>query len=157
MARKQIAPAPTGDATARAIIAGGLAWLLPGLGHWYLGHKHRAIIFLIVTSVTFWAGVAIGGVRTTVTPRDNGPWIAAQLCMGPEALVALYMSNNLALDAMKAGEPNKYKASWPSSNISVVYAGIAGMLNVLVMIDAIARADGSAHPEEARPPPAQGT
>jgi len=145
------------DSPARAAIAAMLAWVLPGLGHWYLGHRQRAIIFFVTMSVTFWAGVAIGGVRSTITPRDNGPWIAAQLCVGPQSLLALYWSERLAERAIReAGpgqKPTKYKASWPASNISVVYAGVAGLLNLLVIIDALARADASSGREQARGPP----
>ena len=145
------------DSPARAAIAAMLAWVLPGLGHWYLGHRQRAIIFFVTTTVTFWAGVAIGGVRSTISPRENGPWIAAQLCVGPQSLVALYWSEQLTEQSIrKAGpgqKPTMYKASWPASNISVVYAGVAGLLNLLVIIDALARADGSPNKEPVRGPP----
>lgn len=145
------------DNPARAAIAAFLAWVLPGLGHWYLGHKQRAIIFFVTTTVTFWAGVAIGGVRTTITPSENGPWIAAQLCAGPQSLLALYWSVQIDERAKRDVNPEKvlseYRASWPASNISVVYAGVAGLLNLLVIIDALARADKPAGNEHARGPP----
>jgi hypothetical protein len=117
-----------------------LAWLLPGLGHWWIGERVRGIIFFIVLTVTFWGGVAVGGVGTTVTPTENGAWIAAQLCMGPQALGALYL-NYRTVENAKARGDDTYKAPWPASTISVVYAGVAGMLNLLVIIDALARAD----------------
>ena len=148
------------DNPARAAIAAFLAWVLPGLGHWYLGHRHRAIIFFVTTTVTFWAGVAIGGVRSTITPSENGPWIAAQLCAGPQSLVALYWSvqidERVKRDLNPEKELSKYRASWPASNISVVYAGVAGLLNLLVIIDALARADKPAGGEQARGPPRAG-
>lgn len=160
MSAKPQSQTMTVDSPARSAIAAMLAWVLPGLGHWYLGHKQRAIIFFVTTSVTFWAGVAIGGVRSTITPRDNGPWIAAQLCVGPQSLVALYWSENLAEQAIRdAGpgqKPTKYRASWPASNISVVYAGVAGLLNLLVIIDALARSNAPVGGEEARGPPGSG-
>jgi hypothetical protein len=115
-----------------------LAWLIPGLGHWWIGERVRGVIFFIVLTVTFWGGVAVGGVGTTVAPTDNGAWIAAQLCMGPQALGALYL-NIHEVNKAKGGEFTK--APWPASTISVVYAGVAGMLNLLVIIDALARAD----------------
>lgn len=117
-----------------------LAWLVPGLGHWWIGERARGVIFFVVLAVTFWGGVAIGGVRTTVTPMENGAWIAAQLCMGPQALGALYLSNREIATA-RAQQKEVHKALWPASSISVVYAGVAGMLNLLVIIDSLARAD----------------
>ena len=137
------------QAAPSAPLAALLAWFLPGLGHWYIGERQRALIFLVFTSVTFWAGVAIGGVRSTVTARENGPWIAAQLCIGPQALAALYLSNEYA----KRPDQESFKAPWPASNISVVYAGIAGLLNLLVIIDVLARTEALQTAIQARPPP----
>jgi hypothetical protein len=114
-----------------------LAWLLPGLGHWYVGDRARAVILFLVTSVTFWTGVAVGGLRTTVTPTENGAWIVAQLCIGPQALGALALSNQYRARP----DERSYRAPWPASNISVVYAGVAGMLNLLIIIDALARCE----------------
>ena len=125
-----------------------LAWLIPGLGHWFLGERQRGAVFFVVITVTFWAGIAVGGVRTTITPRDNGAWIAAQLCAGPQAVAALYWSNY-------RGEHfnNEIRAGYPGSNISVVYAGVAGLLNLLVIIDTLARAEARQTAAATRPPP----
>ena len=133
-----------------------LAWLLPGLGHWWIGERLRGVIFFVVLTVTFWGGVAIGGVRTTVTPVENGAWIAAQLCMGPQALGALYLSHR-QIEVAKARQQEPYRALWPASSISVVYAGVAGMLNLLVILDALARADVRRSSAPERSPPKRRT
>ncbi len=130
-----------------------LAWLLPGLGHWWIGEKKRAIIFFVVITATFWTGVAVGGVRTTVTPRDNGLWIAAQLCAGPQAIGALSYSNSLASDPKTA---SLYKASWPASDIGVVYAGVAGLLNLLIILDALSRTERAQAEQNRRGPASRG-
>lgn len=129
-------------------IAALCAWMMPGLGHWLIGQRARGIIFFVVITVTFWGGIAVGGVRTTITPRENGAWIAAQLCVGGQALGALYWSNQRATH-----HADDVKASWPSSNISVVYAGVAGLLNLLVIIDVLARVDNVRTSAAARGPP----
>ncbi|MBK8268421.1 MAG: hypothetical protein IPK83_09020 [Planctomycetes bacterium] len=82
-----------------------LAWLVPGLGHWWIGERQRAVIFFIVISVTFWGGIAVGGVRSAVTAKENGLWIAAQLCTGPQSLFALSVSRNLEDEARR--DPSK--------------------------------------------------
>lgn len=118
-----------------------LAWVLPGLGHWWVGERVRGGIFFVVLTVTFWAGVAIGGVRSTVTlPVENGAWFYAQLCMGPQSLGGLYLSQSQINQARERGR-DTMKAIWPASNTAVVYSGVAGLLNLLVIIDAMARAD----------------
>lgn len=133
--------------SASAPVAAILAWILPGLGHWLLGERRRGVIFFIVITVTFWAGIAVGGVRTTITPKENGAWIAAQLCAGPQALGALYWSSYRSNHY-----PNELKAGYPGSNISVVYAGVAGLLNLLIIIDTLARAEARQAVTQARSP-----
>jgi len=134
MARPDREPIERPPSTALAAI---FAWMLPGLGHWWIGHRARGVIFFVVTTVTFWGGIAVGGVRGTVTTGENGAWVAAQLCMGPQAIAALSISAKLK----KRTDQALLKADWPASNIGVVYAGIAGLLNLLIIVDALARAE----------------
>ncbi len=150
-------------------IAGLLAWILPGLGHWYLGHRVRAIIIMVVIAVTFWCGVAIGGVKSTVDLNENRLWFLAQICTGSHTTVAAIWSGRLdpvvdvcpACGAKLAHKPrvgdtcahcdqpitNAASATrlrlafWPQIDIAIVYTGIAGLLNLLVILDAIARAE----------------
>lgn len=137
-----------------APIVAVLAWLLPGLGHWWIGDRPRALIFFIVTAVTFWGGVAVGGVRSVVTPKENGLWIAAQLCMGSQAIGALYVGRQFA--PQRKGDPDTFKAPWPSSDIGVVYAGVAGLLNLLIILDVLARVETRQAAILARSPPRRG-
>lgn len=111
---------------------------MPGLGHWWIGDKARAVVLFVVVTTTFWGGIAVGGVRTVVSERDNGPWIAAELCMGPQALIAWKAGQSLRA---KESASVSYKAPWPSGDIGVIYAGVAGLLNLLVILDVLARVE----------------
>lgn len=150
-------------------VAGLLAWILPGLGHWYLGHRARAVIILITISITFWTGVAIGGVKSTIDPQENRIWFLAQVCTGVHTIAGAVWSGQLdavvrrcpdckaELSGGPDGEPTCPRcnrrvtaaeastktrlAFWPQVDIAVVYTGIAGLLNVLVILDAVARAE----------------
>ena len=124
-----------------------LAWILPGLGHWWIGERSRAIILFVATTVTFWGGVAVAGVRSAVTLKENGLWFAAQICMGPQALGAWSWSHRLS---ERPADP--LKAFWPSADIGVVYAGVAGLLNLLIILDALARVEAK-QVHSARGPP----
>ncbi len=138
------------EKTLSAPAAAILGWLLPGLGHWCIGERRRAVIFFVVTGVTFWAGVAVGGVRSTVTVKDNGLWFLAQICNGPQTLGALAWGKSLAREA---ANPDQYKGFWPSLDIGVVYAGIAGLMNLLIILDVLARVDARQNRVSARAPP----
>ncbi|MCK6484985.1 MAG: hypothetical protein HUU22_12825 [Phycisphaerae bacterium] len=143
------APAVEGGKSMPA--AGLLAWLAPGLGHWYLGYRDRAIVFFVFTTVTFWAGVAVGGVKSTVHPTRNGAWFAAQLWMGGQALAA-WGAGSYVERHYPANEQLKYTAFYPSDNIAVIYTGITGLLNLLIVIDALARSDVRTVQTMPRPP-----
>lgn len=137
-------------------LAAALAWLVPGLGHWYLGYRDRAVIIFVTVVVTFWGGVALGGVRSTFNVQENGPWLAAQLCTGPQAIVGLMAAKSLRKPPPGSTQIDRYEASYPSADIAVVYSGVAGLLNLLVIIDAVARADAGVGASPARSPPGGG-
>ncbi len=126
-------------------IAGFLAWLVPGLGHLYLGHRVRGLICLVTITATFWTGVAIGGVQGTVDPHDRTLWFMAQLCTGGNTLAAYGLHRAVE---PRTNEPSVVSqrsaallAHWLSSDVGVHYTGVAGLLNLLVILDALGRAD----------------
>ncbi len=117
----------------RVIMAGFLAWLMPGAGHLYVGEHRRGVIFLVVIGATFWSGVAVGGVSNTVDPQNRTAWFMAQISTGTHALAAV------GLKAVLGESRSTY--CWQAEDVAVVYSGIAGLLNLLVILDALSRAD----------------
>ncbi len=142
--------APLGNSFLRAPIAAILAWLIPGLGHIFLGHRVRGVIFLVVITLTFWTGVAVGGVKcvdpykpvqqqsTAQQQRGRGRswWFFAQIMNGGYAVATHAVG-------ARAAERASY-LSWPSGDIASVYTGVAGLLNLLIILDALVRAEGLA-------------
>ena len=126
-----------------------LAWLIPGLGHIFLGHKVRGVIFLVVITLTFWTGVAVGGVKcvdphkpvqqrsTALQQRGRARswWFFAQIMNGGYAV---------ATHAVGVRVERASYLSWPSGDIASVYTGVAGLLNLLIILDALVRAEGLA-------------
>jgi hypothetical protein len=121
---------------ARVCVAGLLAWLLPGAGHIYLGHRGRGVIYLVTIAATFWGGIAIAGVHDTVNPQQRFVWFIGQLCTGSHALVAIGLNHHSGIDPQEM-----VNTSFMSVDIGVVYTGVAGLLNLLAILDALARAD----------------
>ncbi len=141
---------PTSSSSARVPIAGLLAWLVPGLGHLCIGLHARGLIFLVVITATFWGGIAIGGVKSTVGQRRW--WLMAQMCAGSHALAA--WSWGRSLPELSREEPSPYRAVWPADDVAVVYTGVAGMLNLLVIFDVLVRAERAGAPQaHTRSPP----
>ncbi|MBN1511386.1 MAG: hypothetical protein JXB13_05180 [Phycisphaerae bacterium] len=123
---------------ARVCLAGFLSWLLPGAGHVAIGCRTRGLILMVTIAITFWTGVAIGGVQDTVQPRKRFAWFLAQTCAGVHGLAACSWSERAraAPNALENANP-----SYASVDTGVVYSGIAGLLSLLVILDAIGRAD----------------
>jgi len=127
----------------RAPLAGFLGWLVPGLGHIFIGDRTRGLICFVTITATFWTGVAIGGVGTTIDPYERTLWFAGQLCAGGNT-VAGYALHQAVVSHWTPADRAAATANWASSEIGVHYTGVAGLLNILVVLDAISRAEASA-------------
>ncbi|MEN6450869.1 MAG: DUF6677 family protein [Thermoguttaceae bacterium] len=46
------------------MIAGLLAWLVPGLGHWYQGRREKAVLYFVAIMGLFLFGLILGGGAT---------------------------------------------------------------------------------------------
>lgn len=142
-----------GSVVWRAPLAGLLAWVLPGLGHVFVGERKRGLVLMVTIGATFWAGVAIGGAASTVDPQARQLWFMAQIVNGGHTLAALGLHQAILRraerDGMFASQPrprdvSAYFGHWMSIDVGVHYTGIAGLLNLLAILDAIARADATA-------------
>ncbi|RMF77850.1 MAG: hypothetical protein D6744_10840 [Planctomycetota bacterium] len=145
------------------IAAGVLSWLLPGAGHFFLGHRRLAAVFFCAVCLPYLAGVAIGGVKTSVNPYLNRWLFLAEL--GAGGLTAgFYGLNNATtdFDARRTAEiirrqgqvrrlsPERqqelqaalhpYVSYYPGSDVAQIYLAVAGLLNILVILDALTRA-----------------
>jgi hypothetical protein len=118
----------------RVPIAGVLAWAVPGMGHVYLGDVRRGLVIMATIAATFWGGVAIGGVASTVNQKERTAWFMAQICTGSHGLLGHFLSRQQPDLARKT-------APWMSVEVGVIYTGVAGLLNLLVVLDALSRAE----------------
>ena len=124
----------------RVPLAGLLGWVFPGLGHLFIGERVRGWVILVTVTVTFWGGVAIGGVRDTVDPKTRTAWFMGQICAGANALVAHAWGERIRQDPYASYDT---RAHWRSAETAVVYTGVAGLLNLLAILDALARAEAT--------------
>ncbi len=124
----------------RICVAGFLAWLVPGLGHLYVGHRGRGLVYLMTIAVTFWSGVAIGGVQGTVAPHSRKLWFAAQLGTGGNTLAAYALHCVVSPESARSKKPVA-GGHWLSAEVGVHYTGVAGLLNLLVILDVMGRAE----------------
>jgi FtsH-binding integral membrane protein len=106
-----------------------LAWLIPGAGHWYIGDRKRAWIFFIVISLLFIIGVFVGGALSTVNFKTNTAWFFAEVFAGGLTFLSTLIGQL----------PGAVASYGKTQDLATIYAGVAGLLNLLVMLDAIDR------------------
>ena len=145
------------------LLAAFLAWLVPGAGHAYLGRTFRGVVIFVAIAATFWAGVAMGGVMT-VDHQNERWWFAAQMCTGVHGLIS-WQRTQRVYEAfgpqMKwQGEHWDRPDGWsealyqqkltdvvlraeglalvaPTDTAARAYAGVAGLLNLMCIFDAL--------------------
>jgi TM2 domain-containing membrane protein YozV len=110
-----------------AIPACLLAWLFPGAGHFYLGRPFKGLVFLVAIGTLFVLGVACDA--------------RLDLHLGLDDLMASIVS----LSQVAAGLPyfvarllgfESGQATSLTFDYGITYTATAGLLNVLVILDA---------------------
>lgn len=99
-----------------------LGWLLPGAGHWYAGHKTKAISLFVLITGLFTSGLMMkGGILPPTQDFISQLCAAGRVGAGFPWLVTLF-TNLRAGDMLSAfGE------------IGACYTTVAGLLNFLVV------------------------
>jgi hypothetical protein len=135
-------------------------WLLPGAGYWLLGQWARGTIVCAAILTLYVLGLLIAGVRVVEVPGydphgneiqirgqwiithgglmsevSNKPWFVCQILTGPVSLASAVGSVQLAQHGSEYP-----RAHAPLETVGTLYTAIAGMLNLMVIIDAAHRA-----------------
>lgn len=151
--------APAAETTDWQPVAALLAWLIPGAGHVYLGEKARGMTVGVTIYALFLLGLLIGGIHVVDAQRSQ-LWFAGQLIIGPPAIAINYYRASLepTYHSQALGgrpyqalpRPENRSESYSVSigrtqEIGTLFTTLAGMLNLLVIIDVFLRT-----PEEQR-------
>lgn len=108
--------------TPRQRIAVLLAFLFPGLGHWWLGFRSRALLFGGCLSGLFLFGMILGDFAV-VSPFDRHPiWGLAQIPGGLMTLSGWLVSGQANVSSVYS--------------IACLYVGSACLMNIIAMCDA---------------------
>ena len=107
------------------LIVGLLAWLVPGAGHLVLNEKKRALIIFVTIALTFLVGLYIGSVGV-INPVGAKPWYAAQIMNSPAVAILGRFSTT-----------GNYPVYAKPNEIGQIYTSIAGLLNLLCVVNAI--------------------
>jgi hypothetical protein len=125
------------DNRAVLMFAAGVAgWVVPGGGYVVLKEYSRAAIIFVCITLTFAAGLYIGSIGV-VDPVGAKLWYAAQILCSP--FVA-------ALGRITAA--GQYTVYGKPAEIGQIYTSIAGLLNLLCIVNAVYMAYADKPPEE---------
>ena len=119
------APRSKENHTLFLLTVGLLAWLVPGAGHLMINQKKHAIIIFATIILTFSAGLYVGSIGV-INPVGAKPWYVAQIMNSPMVAFLGYLS--------KTGD---YAVFGRPSEIGQIYTSIAGLLNLLCIVNAI--------------------
>jgi hypothetical protein len=126
--------AAASSTTARPSVAMtcGVAWVIPGAGHFVQGHGQKAIVFFVVLVAMFAFGLSFGGRLFPFQLSDPLVFLAAaaQWALGGPRLLA-------ALAGWGPGEV--VAATYEYGNTFLI---VGGLLNALVVLDAFDLASG---------------
>lgn len=122
--------------------AGAIAtWLIPGAGHFMLGQKGRGLILLASIGLLWVGGFFIGGVG--VFDRKGHPvWFMGQMLIAPSVLVEGYHRSlqTAGLPPRPDDPAGPYQPSFGHVHEQgVLYTALAGMLNLLAIMDVLYR------------------
>ena len=135
------------------VLAALLAWLIPGLGHWYQGRRHKAVLFFVCILGTFIYGLYLGEGRVVYAswrPNDKRLQYFTQVAVGIPALPAavqalrakpiqfpVYKRFMVPPDLTSGGELDQLVSDlhryW---ELGTYFTVIAGLLNILAIYDA---------------------
>ena len=120
------------------IIAAVLAWAVPGAGHFYIGKHLKAVLFFVLITGTFLAGLLVSGF-TCVSYSQQPYWFVGQVFAGVLSLVVGWVD-----PARTAYEINE------SLEVGTLFTTVAALLNLLVVFNALneARGRNGEEPEE---------
>ena len=127
-------------------------WLVPGSGYWLIGQRSRGLTIGITIIVLFFLGVLIAGVRCVEAPDMSGPgsfpsrvlqrpWFLGQALAGPIGVGSAYASTVAAKNPLYQNVQSKSRVA----EIGTLYTAVAGMLNLLAIIDSAHRAGNNGH------------
>ncbi|MBC8216985.1 MAG: hypothetical protein H8E73_00825 [Planctomycetes bacterium] len=107
------------------LTVGLLGWLIPGAGHFVIKEKARAIIIFAAIVLTFSLGLYVGSIAV-VNPVTGKLAYAAQIMNSP--MVAVIGRLSVKGHYSVFGKPNE---------IGQIYTSIAGLLNLLCIVNAV--------------------
>lgn len=119
------------------------AWLVPGLGHMLAGHTKRGAILMVCIGGLWAVGLLVGGISVVQSRNVDGslrPWYLGQALIAPS--IAVEYTHDKFRARTEGRDPRPTDESVPfqpaygrAAEIGTLYSALAGLLNLLAIID----------------------
>ncbi len=109
------------------VAAMALAWLFPGLGHFYIGRRRTALAFALIVTLTFLAGISFQGRLYSVEPGQPLTLLAT---------FAVYGAGLLNVAARVLSDNPGGTILSPTYEYGCAFLLTAGLMNLLLVLDA---------------------
>ncbi|MEM8781769.1 MAG: DUF6677 family protein [Planctomycetota bacterium] len=135
------------------LAAAVLGWALPGLGHLALGHTARGLVLAATIGSLWLGGLLIGGI-SVIDRRDHPAWFIGQMMVAPAWVVDRYHDHLRQTWNRRVGteahiDRGYVPAHGKPEEQGTLYTALAGLLNLLAIIDVLYRKPvGVAEPDE---------
>ncbi len=100
-----------------------MTWIVPGLGHFSYGRRDKGILFGILILTAFVGGMWLGEWRI-VSADKYALYLIAQVWAGGPTLLALLLTKGLRITH-----------DIPQLDAGLLYTAVAGLLNIVVLVD----------------------
>ncbi|MFK7788037.1 MAG: DUF6677 family protein [Phycisphaeraceae bacterium] len=136
-------PAPDSPPPVWNLPAAVAAWLVPGLGHILAGHAKRGAILMICIGGLWLVGLLVGGISVVHARSADGalrPWYLGQALIAPSIAVEYthdkLRARNEGVDPSPSDLSIPYQPAYGrAAEIGTLYTALAGLLNLLAIID----------------------
>ena len=115
-------------------------WIVPGLGHWILGRRGKAVLYFALLTFTFLLGMYLADFRNVRTDDDFKLYFLGESLIAGLAFPAHWLTRNLELV-----QPQ------PRLDVGLLFSTVAGIMNVCVIVDVYETA--CPRPQQAAPQP----
>ena len=125
-------------------IAALAGWLVPGLGHIYIGRRTRGLVVMVVLLATFFLGAALGRFENVWWTGHRWLYVGCQVWAGAPA-VTLFAKTAIRPPEGAPGVTRKRHYN-KVAEMGAICTQIVGLLNLLAFTDAWAKAYRMSHP-----------
>jgi hypothetical protein len=122
------------QAAANPALCAGLSWLVPGLGHARAGQKDKGMLMGAAVAIVFALGLLFSMGHAVDRAQTSVWWIGQNLFGGGSLFAALVTG------------PWRMESAPANLDLGIVLCTVAGLMNLVVMVDAFTVAERTAFP-----------